>query len=228
MADRVQAGFVNPGSLTFQGPVFRRFRQAFVMRIGMPRTLAIAVLVPLLGLWLAGCNAMSNTQSDGLGLKADGSDSFAAASVGETPMADITPGATSETTPGLFGSNSGDDLAQGKKYFRAGNYGMAERYFRRAVELHPRDAESWIGLAAAYDRLRRFDLADRAYGQAIAIVGATVEILNNQGYSYMLRGDIPRARQKLMEAQRKEPGNRFVQNNLNLLSASASQGKAIE
>jgi Flp pilus assembly protein TadD len=31
--------------------------------------------------------------------------------------------------------------------------------------------------------LRRFDLADRAYGQAIRIVGPTAEILNNQGYS---------------------------------------------
>ena len=60
--------------------------------------------------------------------------------------------------------------------------------------MHPRDAEAWLGLAASYDRLRRFDLADRAYAQAIGIVGPTAEILNNQGYSYMLRGDYKRAR----------------------------------
>ena len=44
---------------------------------------------------------------------------------------------------------------------------MAERHFRKAVELHPRDAESWLGLAASYDRLKRFDLADRAYQETI-------------------------------------------------------------
>jgi hypothetical protein len=78
--------------------------------------------------------------------------------------------------------------------------------------LHPRDLDSWIGLAASYDRLRRFELADRAYEQAIKIGGATGEILNNRGYSYMLRAIIgaparrcwrprPRTRQCLHQEQ---------------------------
>ena len=108
------------------------------------------------------------------------------------------------------------------------NFGLAEKYFRHAVELHPRDAEAWLGLAASYDRLRRFDLADRAYEQAIGIVGPTVEILNNQGYSYMLRGDYKRARAKLHEAQRKGPGNKYVLNNLHLLNEGTRKGKGIE
>ncbi len=44
-----------------------------------------------------------------------------------------------------------------------GNYGIAQRYFKDAVEKAPRDVTAWIGLAASYDRLRRFDLADQAY-----------------------------------------------------------------
>jgi Flp pilus assembly protein TadD len=76
--------------------------------------------------------------------------------------------------------------------------------------------------------LRRFDLADRAYGQAIGIVGPTTEILNNQGYSYMLRGDYKRAREKLAVAQRQDPGNKYVQNNIHLLEDSSRKGKAIE
>jgi len=195
-----------------------------MMRIQMPRTLAIAAL----GLWLAGCNAFTNTQSEGLGLKADGSDAFASAPADPAKTEALPAADAAGTEPGLFGSNPADDLNQGKKYFRVGNYGMAERYFRRAVELHPRDVESWIGLAAAYDRLRRFDLADRAYGEAIRLVGPTVEILNNQGYSYMLRGDLKRAKQTLLAAQRKDPANRFVQNNLQLLAAGASEAKAVE
>ena len=83
-------------------------------------------------------------------------------------------------------------------------------------------------MAAPYDRLRRFELADRAYNQAIGIVDPTAEILTNQGYSYMLRGDCKRARAKLADAQRKEPGNRVVQNNIQLLEESSRKGKAIE
>jgi Flp pilus assembly protein TadD len=130
--------------------------------------------------------------------------------------------------PGLLGSDPNDELSLGKKQYRANNFGLAEKHFRRAVELHPRDAEAWLGLAASYDRLRRFDLADRAYGQAIKIVGPKVEILNNQGFSYMLRGDYRRARATLKEAERKDPGNKFVRNNLKLLDRSWRKGKAVE
>ena len=90
---------------------------------------------------------------------------------------------------------------------------------------HSRDGESWLGLAASYDRLRRFDLADRAYAQAIRIVGATPEILNNQGFSYMLRGDYPRAREKFLAAQAADPANPFFRNNLELLEETWRKGK---
>jgi len=119
-----------------------------------------------------------------------------------------------------------DDLSLGKKYFRAADFGLAERHFRKAVEMHPRDLESWIGLAASYDRLRRFDLADRAYAQATKIAGATPEILNNVGYSYMLRGDSRRAREILVQAQAQDPGNPYIRNNLELLEASLRKGKS--
>jgi Flp pilus assembly protein TadD len=121
-----------------------------------------------------------------------------------------------------------NDVSLGKKYFRDSNFNLAERHFRRAVELHPRDLESWIGLAACYDRQRRFDLADRAYDQATKIAGPTAEILNNRGYSYMLRGDQRRARETLLEAQARDPGNAYVKNNLELLEANLRKGKATQ
>jgi Flp pilus assembly protein TadD len=128
----------------------------------------------------------------------------------------------------LLGSDPSDDLALGKKQYRAGNFGLAERYFRRAAETHPRDAEAWVGLAAAYDRLRRFDLADRAYDQAVAIIGPTAELLNNRGYSYMLRGDYPHARTTLLAAAAKDPKNLYVKNNLELLDKSFRNGKSVQ
>lgn len=192
------------------------------MRSVLPRALVIAAV----GLWLAGCSLTDKMTSESLAPQADASSAFAAASDSEAQAG--TPMGATPAEAGLLGSDPNDDLGTGKKFYRAGNYGMAEKNFRRAVELHPRDAEAWLCLAASYDRLRRFDLADRAYAQAIGLVGPTVEILNNQGYSYMLRGDYSSARSKLAAAQRKDPGNRFVQNNLQLLAASASTGKSIE
>jgi Flp pilus assembly protein TadD len=119
-----------------------------------------------------------------------------------------------------------EELSLGKKHFAAGNFTLAERHFRRAAELHPGDVESWLGLAAAYDRLRRFDQADGAYAQALKIAGPTGEILNNHGYSYMLRGDFRRARETLVEAQAKDPDNAYIKNNLELLETKQRKGQA--
>jgi Flp pilus assembly protein TadD len=117
-----------------------------------------------------------------------------------------------------------DDLSRGKKQFRDANYGLAERYFRSVIEKGPteagRDAEAWLGLAATYDRLKRFKLADRAYAEAIRIIGPTPEVLNNQGYSYLLRGDYRRARETLLAARAKDPTSPFIRNNLELLAES--------
>jgi tetratricopeptide (TPR) repeat protein len=132
------------------------------------------------------------------------------------------------SAPGLSGDDPHDDVQLGKKYFRSNNFGLAEKSFRTAVEKHPRDAEAWVGLAASYDRLHRFDLADRAYGEAVRLVGPTVEILNDEGFSYMLRGDYARAKKLLQQAQAKDPANPYVQANLDLLEQSFHEGKAVQ
>jgi Flp pilus assembly protein TadD len=133
-----------------------------------------------------------------------------------------------ETPKGLVGNDPNDDLNLGKKHFRAANFGLAEKYFRRAVELHPRDLEAWVGLAASYDRLRRWDLADRAYDQAFKVSGPTAELLNNKGYSLMLRGDYRRARETLIDAQARDPNNPYIKNNIELLETSFRKGKAVQ
>jgi tetratricopeptide (TPR) repeat protein len=146
------------------------------------------------------------------------------------PANPAKPGVTPDTPPlkpELLGTDPNDDLSIAKKYFRQGSYGLAERHFRKAVELHARDAEAWLGLAASYDRLRRFDLADRAYDQAVKIVGPIPEVMNNRGFSYMLRGDYRRARETLLAAQAKAPDNQYIANNLRLLDESARKAKAV-
>ena len=96
-------------------------------------------------------------------------------------------------------------LALGSTFFSAGNYGSAEKSYREAVEATPENGEAWLGLAAAYDQLGRFDLADRAYENLIRIEGRKPSILNNYGYSNLLRGDRKKARKLLQEARSAAP-----------------------
>jgi tetratricopeptide (TPR) repeat protein len=224
------------------------------MRIGMFSRVRLTVIVAGSCLvWLTGCETTSLKVPDIFG--ANDGDKSATSGTTSSIAADVpapdasasephkvadgdTTGSIASTgpdlavgsgeRPALVGHDPNDNLNLGKRHFRAQDYGLAERYFRRAVELSPRDSEAWLGLAASYDRLRRFDLADRAYGELLKLLGPTPEVLNNQGYSYMLRGDYRRARQILLQARAKDPENQYVRNNLDLLARSQTSHKGIE
>lgn len=115
---------------------------------------------------------------------------------------------------------SDEDFQEGVRNFQAGAFGLAQERFQKAVERTPRDANAWMGLAASYDRVRRFDMADRAYDQALKLEGSNVTFLNNRGYSYLLRGDLVNARKYFLDAYRLDPSNPAVINNLHLLDGS--------
>ena len=108
----------------------------------------------------------------------------------------------------------------GRVNLAAGNSGLAERNFREAVERNKDDAAAWLGLAAAYDNLGRYELADRAYDQATALRGETLEIMNNRGYSFMLRGDGQRALNRFEAALALDPTNSVIQNNIRILRSA--------
>lgn len=113
---------------------------------------------------------------------------------------------------------SAADLTAGKAQFREANYGLAEKHFRKAVELRADNSEAWMGLAASYDQLGRFDFADRAYDQLLKVAGRRPEIVNNMGYSQLLRGNQKKARQLLNEARNGMADTRVVEANLALLN----------
>jgi Flp pilus assembly protein TadD len=215
------------------------------MRLPIVKALVLVVA----GLSLAGCNITSDVGGMFSGKR--GSDEARATmpppqasdestgSIASRPGAGMPPAnqpapqisapkasAPAIAAPLLPGADGKDDVARGREQFRAGNYAEAESAFDRAAKMNPRDSEAWLGLAACYDRMRRFELADRAYVQALSIQGPTSEILNNQGYSYLLRGDLQRARTALNAAQKKDPSNPYVQNNLQLLATKERSAKA--
>jgi Flp pilus assembly protein TadD len=113
---------------------------------------------------------------------------------------------------------SASDLAEGKTQFREANYGLAEKHFRKAVELRADNAEAWLGLAASYDELGRFDFADRAYDQLLKVAGRKPRIVNNMGYSQLLRGNKKKARTLLLEARNGMTDTTVVDANLALLN----------
>ena len=123
---------------------------------------------------------------------------------------------------------SDDYLRKGKVNFRNGDYGLAEVNFRKAVEVTPKDAEAWLGLAAAYDHLRRFELADKAYEKVLQLGWKNAAILNNAGYSQLMRGNLKSARRFLLQAYELEPENPYVVNNLQLLGESEKSVKRVE
>jgi Flp pilus assembly protein TadD len=197
------------------------------MSFGVKRSVAVAMAGLL---WLTGCETTSLKPPEFLSWKSDkpGNDTAdSTGSIAEAPHAIGDRGPSVEPLTPATPSNPNDDLSLGRMNFRQGNYGLAERYFRRAVEAGPREAEAWLGLAASYDRLKRFDLADRAYRQLYAMLGRTPEVLNNQGYSYMLRGDYAHAREILAEAQAKDPKNPYIANNIALLKESVRNRSAV-
>jgi Flp pilus assembly protein TadD len=157
----------------------------------------------VIGIALAGCE----TDSSG----------SISSSVTETPA----PTLTVQEPADIKYYPSDEPLRLAVEHFDRGHFGIAARYFEDAVTKAPKDASAWIGLAASYDRIGRFDLADRAYKQAIKLVGENTEVLNNEGYSYMLRGRLVEARRKLLAAHEREPNNQVINNNLKLLDSSA-------
>lgn len=111
-------------------------------------------------------------------------------------------------------------VTEAKTQFRSENYGNAGALFYKATRLAPNDGVAWLGLAASCDRIRRFDLADMAYGRAYRLLGATPEYYNNVGYSYLLRGKLQDARSNFLKAYELAPNDPTVANNLKLLSSS--------
>jgi Flp pilus assembly protein TadD len=143
----------------------------------------------------------------------------------------ITPGISDQPTGTIAPTDPktldpADFLGLGKLHFAEKNYGLAEKNFRAAIEKTPQSAEAWLGLAASYDQLRRFQLADRAYAQVLRLGGPSAEAYNNRAYSYMMRGDLAKAGRDFRLARRLAPDDVRIANNLRLLSARrAAEGR---
>jgi len=108
----------------------------------------------------------------------------------------------------------------GRREFAGGRFAEAAADFSREARLAPDDLGAKNGMAAAYDRLGRFDLADGLYEQCLMAAPNDVPTLNNLGYSLLLRGQRNEAAVLLAHAAALAPEDAVVAGNLALAKAT--------
>ena len=112
--------------------------------------------------------------------------------------------------------DASDPVERGRALVLTGQYGLAIEGLSEAVTRDPGNARALSLLAVSYAQLRRFDLADRYHAQALEIDSSSVVVLNNWGYSYLVRGDGGRATDLLARAAAANDGRSIVTANLAL------------
>jgi Flp pilus assembly protein TadD len=179
------------------------------------RALALAVVC---GLLLSGCNTSAvSTHANSAPEASVNPLALGVDSHGELIGA-AWPSIPASNQAILKGDQAARFIALGQEAFRGDNFGTAESNFRQAVEIRPDSAAAWAGLAASYDQLGRFDLSDRAYEQLMKLRKNDARVMNNRGYSYLLRGEYKKAETWFAKAQSVDPSLEEIEGNLHLLS----------
>jgi tetratricopeptide (TPR) repeat protein len=131
-------------------------------------------------------------------------------------------------TNGVIASTApADSYTGGKENFAAGQFGLALVNFQKALEEQGPSVDRLNALGATYDQLSRFDLADRAYRQALVLDPESAQTLNNIGYSYLLRGRADLASAYLAKAQSLAKGDSRIGANLALAAKVLDQPPAV-
>lgn len=116
-------------------------------------------------------------------------------------------------------------IREANKQFKERNFGKSYALFKKSVEIFPKDPTAWLGFAASADHIGRFDISDESYKILSRMIPRRIEYLNNLGYSYLLRGDLKKARRYFLKAFEVDPANEFTANNLELLRNSVEFAK---
>jgi Flp pilus assembly protein TadD len=109
------------------------------------------------------------------------------------------------------------DVKLAQQHFKESDYGLSEKLFRKVVAENPNDINALMGLAASYDQLGRFDLAERAYMSLFKIVGRSPKLVSNYGFSHYLRGNKEQALELFKEAGKTLPKNNKINANIKLV-----------
>ena len=110
---------------------------------------------------------------------------------------------------------------QGIALLAARDFKAAKAELTKAQPFRSGDPKALMALAIASDMTGDFRTSDRAYAELMSREPDQAMLFNNLGYSYMLRGDLPKAAAYLAEAERRQPGQPVIRNNLSMLQKAA-------
>lgn len=126
---------------------------------------------------------------------------------------------------GLLAADPGNPLhfeRAGISAFRTGDLGRAAAHLKRATSMPGASWRAWNARGVVADHLADPEAAELAYAQAAALAHDRPEILNNMGWSLLLRGEWERALELLERATTLDPKSRRIADNAELARAALS------
>ena len=105
----------------------------------------------------------------------------------------------------------------------AGDLNRAAAALNAATSLQDGSWRAWNARAALADFRRDWDDADLAYGRARELAPGRPEILNNEGWSFLLRGEWNQALPLLERAANLDPNSLRIAGNLELARAAVAE-----
>jgi Flp pilus assembly protein TadD len=101
----------------------------------------------------------------------------------------------------------------------SGREGDALPVLKKTVAEYPQSWRAWNALGGVYDDQAKWAEADDAYAHALAASDSTAIVINNRGYSYLLRNKLDDATADFVEALRQRPELEVARTNLRLAMA---------
>ena len=105
---------------------------------------------------------------------------------------------------------------------RLGHAQQGRSFADCAIEIAPQSAQAWNTRAVVADLMQDWATADASYARARALSPDRPDLVNNQGWSLLLRGHWADALPLLEEAAALDPRSDRVRNNLELAKAAMS------
>ena len=106
---------------------------------------------------------------------------------------------------------------------RIGDIARAARYSAIATASPNASWEAWNAQAVVADYQGRWEEADAAYAKATALAPDQPELLNNIGWSLLVRGEWEQALARIERAAALDPQSKRIANNLELARAAVSE-----
>jgi Flp pilus assembly protein TadD len=106
---------------------------------------------------------------------------------------------------------------------RCGQFEKAQAHLIKATGMPTVSWAAWNGLGVLADRDQDWLGADRSYIEALRLAPANAEVLNNFGWSLMLRGEWQRSLEILERAAALQPGLSRLARNLELVRTAVTQ-----